>query len=415
MFSVATIDLFNSFKEQFPDDIFMNIFYLDDGMIVCELDKVQDIMDFIVSESAKIGLKVNVSKCSVFSPHHEKLDFSHLQDIQIIRDEGIKILGSPVGSREYISTFVLDHIRKQKRLIELIQQLDDLHLIFPLMKHCSSLNKVNHLLRTCPFAYIQDALQEYDDYFNDVFDRFASVPLTPQQRELFYLPTIHNGLGFQKASDVAPIAYYSAAIDSYDLCKKLDPNYYMDDMVHSELLSFQSTWQNDTLIESLSLNTVPFKYGTQHHITQRMNSKKFEKFNCWISSTDVYTKATQQNVQDANLGKLFVPNPCVHRGTYLDSVQFSILIRRLLAHRVIIQQEIRICPTCFTNDNDLNGIHALNCKNGETQTHSRHTEITRFVAQFIRSCGFTVTLEKNGGYGTRERPGDIHVPIGINN
>jgi hypothetical protein len=69
----------------------LNAWYLDDGKIIAKHAVVRQALDLIHSEGPALGLLLNLSKCTVWSPTPNSAELAQCNpDIQRVALEGIK-------------------------------------------------------------------------------------------------------------------------------------------------------------------------------------------------------------------------------------------------------------------------------------------------------------------------------------
>ena len=106
-------------------------------------------------------------------------------------DAGVKLLGAPIGSKEFTTDFVKKKLKALDDVCKLLREVDNAQVEFGLFRGCLSYNKINHLLRTCP-----PDLLKFDDHFQNMVAEILRVPcLTEDQWEQASLPVKLSGLG----------------------------------------------------------------------------------------------------------------------------------------------------------------------------------------------------------------------------
>ena len=84
---------------------------------------------------------------------------------QIIRvpNLGVELLGSPIGSQEFMRDFVEKRVKKISKVDLQLEEMDDAQIKLALLRGCLGFGKVIYLLRTCPPPDILEALDGFDD------------------------------------------------------------------------------------------------------------------------------------------------------------------------------------------------------------------------------------------------------------
>ena len=78
-------------------------------------------------------------------------------DVDRVDNAGVKLLGAPIGSKEFTTDFVKKKLKALDDVCKLLREVDNAQVEFGLFRGCLSYNKINHLLRTCPPALLQEA------------------------------------------------------------------------------------------------------------------------------------------------------------------------------------------------------------------------------------------------------------------
>ena len=110
-------------------------------------------------ESTEKGLFLNLSKCFIYSPKLpvwassiKNLDpETEMENTGPSGNSGTVVLGTPIGSQEFIDDFILQEILiPLEKLLENIKLLKDSHTEFFLFRNCATFCKIAFLLRTLP-------------------------------------------------------------------------------------------------------------------------------------------------------------------------------------------------------------------------------------------------------------------------
>jgi hypothetical protein len=172
----------------------------DDVTLVAAAEKVAALYAALESRKAPLGLRINPSKCAVYSPTPttaaevaKKLGLPHAS-------EGIVVTGSPIGSRGFVEAF--DKVAAQvtglvPKLMELPLEPQQKHLILRL----SLIPRTPYLLRTGPInpdeGCMDDSVQEAARCIRRAGGSIAGDSLTsftvPEQ---ILLPLRLGGCGF---------------------------------------------------------------------------------------------------------------------------------------------------------------------------------------------------------------------------
>ena len=130
--------------------------------------------------------------------------------------------------------------KKLKALDEVLalREVNDAQVEFGLFRGCLSFNKINHLLRTCPPDLLQDALEKFDEHFQNMVAEILQVScLSEDQWEQASLPVKFAGLGVNQTKVVAGSAYVGSCALTRDLVAALLGQVVYEPTGVTELLS----------------------------------------------------------------------------------------------------------------------------------------------------------------------------------
>ena len=81
-----------------------DVFYLDDGVLVGEADALLQTLELLTDQFEKVGLKVNTTKCKLWSPEGLLASMSTIPTVEW--DTPKVVLGTPFGSAEAHQLFL---------------------------------------------------------------------------------------------------------------------------------------------------------------------------------------------------------------------------------------------------------------------------------------------------------------------
>ena len=207
--------------------------YLDDVYVICDhVDTHQCyeiVRDVLLN---RCHINVNVGKLAAWSKG-STLPPPHVLDIGAdvwkgsfpVNQQGIKVVGTPVGTDEYIAEFGHQVVGNEVKLLEQIPKLASLQASWLLLYFCA-VPKVNHLLRTLPPSRASSTAETHDAAVLDVFCKLFSVPeagdwdlnLHKVSYSCFIkqvgLPQRLAGCGLRNSLRSSPAAYWASWGDS---------------------------------------------------------------------------------------------------------------------------------------------------------------------------------------------------------
>ena len=134
LFSLALKKLTDTITTKFPN-LNLSLFYLNDGIIIGNINEVKSTLDTILHVSSDLGLEINISKCEIWWPNFNYISWDIFPNsINKIYGEGINLLGSSIGTSKYINNHmdikVNDYIK-----LQVILQMDNPQCELPLFVH----------------------------------------------------------------------------------------------------------------------------------------------------------------------------------------------------------------------------------------------------------------------------------------
>ena len=230
IFALVLHPLILAIKERVPT-IKINAWYLDDGTLVGKVDELQQVVDILVQGGPVRGLVLSTAatvaaserpKTTVWSPAATGGEGDPLaKGLERIREEGVTLLGSPVGSQEFMTREVEKKVEKVEEITGLLPLLQDGHTEFALLRSCLSLPKVSFILRATDTSEMREQLRRFDLVTREALTRILGAPVGDQAWQQAKLPTTLGGMGLRAAEDHAPVAYAASVFDSHQLSQAL--------------------------------------------------------------------------------------------------------------------------------------------------------------------------------------------------
>jgi hypothetical protein len=104
LFSLVLHPLALKIQKEFPN-LLLNVWYLDDGCIVGDVNEVYEVFQLLQVEGPARGLHLNVKKNEIWWPSRSSSD-PFPAEVDRVTNEGVKLLGVPIGTKECTSQFV---------------------------------------------------------------------------------------------------------------------------------------------------------------------------------------------------------------------------------------------------------------------------------------------------------------------
>ena len=122
VFSLVLQPIIEIIEERVPD-LKVDAWYLDDGTLVGTLDQLKEVVDILLEEGPARGLILSTAatvapgdrpKTTVWSPQADLIDEADPlnRGVEKVEEEGIILLGAPVGSQEFVEANVRRKVEK---------------------------------------------------------------------------------------------------------------------------------------------------------------------------------------------------------------------------------------------------------------------------------------------------------------
>jgi hypothetical protein len=408
LFSLVLHPLALKIQERFPS-LDLCVWYLDDGTIIGPVSEVFQAFELLQREGPALGLHLNVQKNELWWPNRAGSD-PFPAEVDRVSNEGVKLLGAPIGTREFITEFVKKKLKALEEVCRRLREVDDAQVEFGLFRGCLSYNKINHLLRTCPPDLLRQASSQFDSHFHSIVAEILRVPtLSDEQWCQASLPVRFAGLGVNQTRLIARSAYIGSCALTKDLVAVLlkeDPSSFEPAGVSALLEDHEDATGKFHDIDSLS--RIP---SAQQLLSNEVHERLFEqvKAKATVRSRNLMLACTMPHASD-----WLVAPPIPALGLGMQSAVF----RTALKYRLGIQLYDKPQPCSAMSSSgvackeevDVFGDHSICCKHGSSFIF-RHNNVRDILGHAARGAGLAgvVIEKKNQVAGSTHKPGDITV------
>ena len=127
---------------------------------------------------------------------------------------GIRVLGAPLGTPEFIDAFGEAHIAKARQLLDRILELPELQHAWLLTYFCL-IPRANHLPRQVPPELVQHTAATFEQLTEHALQQLlgGDMPLPPHVLHQARLPFREGGLGLRHCSALSSAIYWSSWAD----------------------------------------------------------------------------------------------------------------------------------------------------------------------------------------------------------
>jgi Reverse transcriptase (RNA-dependent DNA polymerase) len=383
--------------EEIVPDLKLNLWYLDDGHLAGSNSALLKCLEIIKEFGPSLGLYINMRKCVIFGENVG--DFP----VEVIRaGDGINVLGSPVGSKNFVSTEVNRKVCEAALTLFKSQALNDPQKELLLLRSCSGTPKLVYWLRTCVPDYIENELKGFDRVVDDALQHIIGSPLGNEDRVLAHLPLSMGGLGVPSAFFNADAAFVASVGSSWFLQKSTTLRFGFNEAI---LRLTSKGAEVPVLINMLEATppSTPIKGFSQALFMNSVNRKIRE---------DIYVAAGPKkkiimegrSCKASSMWLTVIPNRW--SDTEIDPSSFRALLKYSIGMPLMsVEQK---CPDCHKIQ-DIFGYHALSCKVASGSI-DKHDSIINAISGALTNANIPHTTEiGNPMNKTKQRPGDIFM------
>ena len=115
----------------------------------------------------------------------------------------LKFLKAPIGSDEWVQKQLDKKLKDLQTQVRRVSKMPFLHEAFTLLKHCATICKVNHLLRTLPPSQLTKFICGFDTVLQDGMETLLGHKLTNWWWRIAQLPAKFGGFGLRTGRNVA--------------------------------------------------------------------------------------------------------------------------------------------------------------------------------------------------------------------
>ncbi len=213
--------------------------FLDDIYVVSEPERAKSIFEEVGRQlQAHCGISVNLGKTRVWNrggTRPQGFDdigtadqpaWTGNQDLPQDR-QGLMVLGTPLGTRQYVEAQLRHIERDHEQLLERILQMEDLQCAWLLTSMCAS-PRSSFYLRSLPPSLSQSFAQRHDNRLWETLQALLNNPAeTPEEqyvaRAMAAFPMRMGGLGLRSAQRLSHAAYWASWADGLEMMHKRCP------------------------------------------------------------------------------------------------------------------------------------------------------------------------------------------------
>ena len=202
--------------------------FLDDIYLLCPPERVVPLYKLLSETLARVaGIRLHQGKTKVWNKAGRAPEDVQELGPEAWQTQGLKVLGTPIGTPEFVSQKMNDRIEDERRLWETIPVVPDLQCAWQLLVQSAN-PRANHSLRTMPPSSTAEYARAHDDgMWQTVEIILQQTPGTEVERafarELATLPMRMGGLGLRSATRCAESAFWASWADALPMIRERTP------------------------------------------------------------------------------------------------------------------------------------------------------------------------------------------------
>ena len=401
--------------------------YLDDGTLVGNLDTIGCFVQKLVPALSKIGLQVNLSKCTLWGPgvHREEdmndalpdtWDTSHpLRTVPIVPygpSKGITVLGVPCdakGSTTHADRVWQEVVLKTTDTLAKLKLIPESQLQHCLLRYCLDACKVNHLMRSTLLETGVQPMQDLSEALQTAACGFMGCGITVNAWEQATMPIRHGGLGIKDPVTIRPFARIAALANLHAAgtsvgCPQDLLTYLSDDTTATLTSVVSKLGQNHDIPDRWLQNPSLIQHADKQQMSQHWWTGQLAKVRRQVlKSQGTARDQIRLLSQEGPVASAWLNvTPSKVANTLIPDSDFRSLCRYWLGLPLLPDGSTAKCPLCGSMVDPF-GDHFTNCKNnGPTR---RHNALRDAWSNLLSTSAISHRREAVSGNG--QRPADI--------
>ena len=200
--------------------------FLDDIYLLCQPARVKPLFKLLERALLRCaGIELHQGKTKAWNRAGVVPDNIGEVGDDAWQPEGITVLGTPVGSEQYISRKMEERITKERELWSTIPTVPDLQCSWQLLLQSAN-PRANHTMRTMPPSQSSVYCRAHDEGMWETAKRLLGhVPAEDEEeaRNISTLPMRMGGLGLRSAERCAPAAFWASWADALPMIAERNP------------------------------------------------------------------------------------------------------------------------------------------------------------------------------------------------
>ena len=404
-----------------PESLAMNVWYLDDGHLVGDLDTLARSIAIIQMKASKIGVTLNLHKCRVWGPGRLSPDvqgdhFDLLRSIPEVpwaAGNGIRVLGYPVehpSSSSFRAKELQGIVNRLEEACHVLSNLGDPHVEHILLRYCLDACKVLHFLRAIDAPALKGPVAAASRVIRRAWDDVLGQPaVSDEQWTQCTLPLRMAGLGIKdplvlqapaRMAGILSAQHRASNLQFPDEARQLPPDFPEVALRLKDALGDQfeplATW-----VANSQPSDVESDHRRQDFWTEKVHEARKKHLHASLPVRD-RCRLRLQSMPHTTAWMQTVPNKGM--GMQLGASKYRLLLRWWIGAKIVTGDGGSPCPLCG-EPLDPFGDHLLCCK--KNKLVQRHNAVRDALALVLKEN--RVRCETEVAIGGKTRPADVAI------
>ena len=216
-----------------PDELL--VAFLDGIYLVTAPERAREAFEVVrTALKEHAGVEADLGKCRVWNrageqpPRVAELGPEVWRGSKPLEERGLKVLGVPLGSPEFVAALGTTRLQEEQRLTDALPELPDLQSAWLLLLFCAS-PRANHWLRVVPPEQAREYAQGHDKLMLETLGQLVHCRDLQKSRPrqtteaLAQLPLRLGGLGLRSAVRNSVAAYWASWADTLPVLQRRCP------------------------------------------------------------------------------------------------------------------------------------------------------------------------------------------------
>ena len=404
-----------------PESLAMNVWYLDDGHLVGDMDTLARSLAIIQLKASKIGVKLNLSKCRVWGPgqlspevHGDHFDvLRSIPRVPWAAGSGLRVLGYPVehpSSTSFRGEELQGIVGRLEEACHVLSNLGDPHVEHVLLRYCLDACRVLHFLRAIDMPSLKGPVAAATRVIRRAWDDVLGQPsVSDEQWTQCTLPLRLAGLGIKDPTVLQAPARMAGILSTQQRASDLHfPNEACQLPPDFALVASQLKHTLGDQFEPLATwatNSRPSDVESDHRRQDFWTNKVHEARKKHLQDSLPLRDRCRlrlQSMPHTTAWMQTVPNKGM--GVQLGACKYRLLLRWWIGTKIVAGDGGAPCPLCG-EPLDPFGDHLLCCK--KNKLVQRHNAVRDALALVLKENH--VRCETEVAIGGKTRPADVAI------